>query len=101
MNSVDNDNATSRSNINCSQCGSSALNMLCHNMHDSCVSSSIVADVRSALAVMAENSGYVIHDVPSDGDCLFSAVSSVGLQPMSAQELRADVVQYICKKIQQ
>ena len=71
--------------------GRSAL-MLYHAINEPYCSSS---DARCVLGAMAENIGFAIHDVPSDGDCLFSAIvfqlPSIGLQPMSAQQLRAKV----------
>ena len=76
--------------------GCSALMMLYDAMNEPYCSSS---DARCILAAMAENIGFEIHDVPSDGDCLFSAVvfqlPSIGLRPMSAQQLRAKVVDYL------
>ena len=73
--------------------GCSAL-MLYDAMNEPCSSS----DTRCVLAAMAENIGFEIHDVPSDGDCAFLAVifqlPLIGLRPMSAQ-VRARVVNYL------
>lgn len=78
---------------------SQALTMLYDAMNEPCSSFGMTDDARCVLAAMAENSGFRIHDVPSDRDCLFSAIvlqlSSIGLQPMSAQELRSEVVDYL------
>ena len=91
--SVDSENEAPSSPI---ERGRSALMMLYDAMNKPYCSSS---DARCILAAMAENIGFEIHDVPSDGDCLFSAVvfqlPSIGLQPMSAQQLRANVVDYL------
>ena len=51
------------------------------------------------LKVAAAEIGFSIHEVPRDGDCLFSAIAyqlhSIGLQNIDAQTLRKLVVNYL------
>ena len=43
--------------------------------------------------------GFIIQDVPADGDCLFSAISvqleNAGIQQTESRDLRSAVAQYI------
>ena len=65
----------------------------------SCQSSDPVSYCTNALKVFASKEGFAIHDVPSDGNCLFSAcayqLQSLGRDVVDASSLRQAVCQYL------
>ena len=58
-----------------------------------------IAQASCILTDLATKRGFSVHDVPADGDCLFSAISlqleSVGIQPVEKQDLRQELVKYM------
>ena len=63
--------------------------MTCGN--NSCDSGS---DTLSRLTTLAKDNGFTVHDVPGDGNCLFSAVA-YQLESVSASEMREIVANHL------
>ena len=63
------------------------------------VDSDEIATAYGALTAAAEELGFSIHEVPRDGNCLFSAIASqldsLGVQDVDAHTLRKMVVSYL------
>jgi hypothetical protein len=61
--------------------------------------SSKIAQTYQKLRCLASERGFVIKDVPADGDCLFSAISvqleSIGIQKVESRDLRSAVADYM------
>ena len=73
-------------------------NVISENISN-CVSDNDIWLAYDALRAFAKENGYVVHDIPSDGDCLFSTIAyqlkSVGLQNIDKCELRRMVADYL------
>ena len=61
--------------------------------------SSKIAQTYQKLRCLASERGFVINDVPADGDCLFSAISvqleSIGIQKVESRDVRSAVAHYM------
>ena len=61
--------------------------------------SSEITQCYQRLNYLATERGFIIQDVPADGDCLFSAISvqleNVGIQRIESRDLRSAVAQYM------
>ena len=66
--------------------------MACGN--NSCDSGSDIAIASNRLTTLARDNGFTVHDVASDGNCLFSAVA-YQLESVSASELREIVANHL------
>ena len=72
---------------------------LTENSSDTSTLPSQMESLHDVLCQIAEQNGFSIHDVPSDGNCLFAAIAyqlpSIGLTGMDVDILRNDLVSYL------
>jgi hypothetical protein len=69
---------------------------------DSCLDNSDShSDLFGGLSQIAKHHGFIVHDVPADGDCLFSAIAcqleSIGIDNINKDALRHQVVSYLAE----